>query len=210
MDYAALIAVWMVAITGPCVLCWLAGDCVGSARTLDLYGGDAEQTERDLGSGERTFAIKPWGLPDALDPIPFPSSVSSVASEPEPGNVAQPPSVSERALKTPAGASDRKSMSFEEQAALAEWRRKLRGALAQSQASFRISACDAHPNGSDLCLALSDPHSGSDSRKALSEYQDAVASLQRVNRTIASQPARVSGTYANRVELAERRATVVV
>lgn len=67
MDYISLLSVWAVAISGPCVISWLAGDLAGSARTRKLYGAtdSASDAERPVD----LFDVEDWSVDGAIIPL---------------------------------------------------------------------------------------------------------------------------------------------
>lgn len=67
MDYTTLLGAWAVAISGPCVISWLAGDLTGAARTRKLYGDDNQAFDGENAAG--AFEVKEWAVEGAVQPL---------------------------------------------------------------------------------------------------------------------------------------------
>ncbi|MEL6485993.1 MAG: hypothetical protein AAFQ13_02465 [Pseudomonadota bacterium] len=113
MDYTVVVSVWAVSVAAPCVLSWLAGDIVGSARTRRVITADW------LAQAE-AFAVPQAGLDGGVC-LPHSGSASL-------------PSI--RGLR----ARPEEEMSFEEQARQAERRRERREAFARMPALSDLRA----------------------------------------------------------------------
>lgn len=71
MEYSSVWAIWAVAIAGPCVISWLAGDIAGSARTRQLYGEMSlppEKGEMDQQSYRPTL-VEEWRVSGVTHPL---------------------------------------------------------------------------------------------------------------------------------------------
>ncbi|MEM7702758.1 MAG: hypothetical protein AAF251_12530 [Pseudomonadota bacterium] len=112
MDYSSVWAIWAVAIAGPCVISWLAGDIAGSARTRQLYGEKYLATDADAKERQayRAGVVEEWRVPGVVHPL------AETLERADPATLRAP--------------------SFTEEAASAERRRLHRAAVAApSQAS---------------------------------------------------------------------------
>lgn len=113
MDYTVLLSVWAVSVAAPCVLSWLAGDMVGSARTRRVMTADWLAQAEGVAAPEA-------GL-DGGKSLPCPASA---IIPPLLGRVVRP----------------EEEMSFEEQAREAERRRERREAFARMPALSDLRA----------------------------------------------------------------------
>ena len=113
MDYTVILSVWAVSVAAPCVLSWLAGDMVGSARTRHVMTADWLAQAEGVAAPEA-------GL-DGGKSLPCPASV---IIPPLRGRVVRP----------------EEEMSFEEQAREAERRRERREAFARMPALSDLRA----------------------------------------------------------------------
>lgn len=67
MEYTTLLGAWAVAISGPCVISWLAGDLAGASRARKLYGADDEAF--DGGNAVGAFEVEEWAVEGAVKPL---------------------------------------------------------------------------------------------------------------------------------------------
>lgn len=70
MDYTSLLGVWAVAVSGPCVISWLAGDLAGAARMRKLY--DERDPGFDAQSADKAFDVEEWAVEGAVKPMAEP------------------------------------------------------------------------------------------------------------------------------------------
>ncbi|MEM6856894.1 MAG: hypothetical protein AAF559_03410 [Pseudomonadota bacterium] len=113
MDYTVVLSVWAVSVAAPCVLSWLAGDVVGSARTRRAM------TANRLAQAE-ALAMPQAGL-DGGKSLP---RLAPHAAQPMRAALVRP----------------EEEMSFEEQAREAERRRERREAFARMPALSDLRA----------------------------------------------------------------------
>ncbi|NQX93422.1 MAG: hypothetical protein HRT64_00580 [Erythrobacter sp.] len=78
MEYVSLIAVWAVGISGPCVICWLAGDMAGSARTQRLYS--AGELALSDASAASAYRVDDWRVRGRVHPLGGASSIEEPAA----------------------------------------------------------------------------------------------------------------------------------
>lgn len=73
MDYTTLLGTWAVAISGPCVISWLAGDLAGSSRTRKLFGDDhtafASGDGRSGKGAVGAFGVEAWSVEGSIKPL---------------------------------------------------------------------------------------------------------------------------------------------
>jgi len=80
MDYTMLFSVWAVAITGPCVVCWLAGHMRGAARIHRLY----ESEPAAPATSASAMRVEPWRIPGSVFPLPSFGSVEDQTARTDP------------------------------------------------------------------------------------------------------------------------------
>ncbi len=170
MDYTVALGVWAVTVTAPCVVSWLAGDMVGSARTRRLYaeGGEGLTPTSEI---ESAYGVEEWRL-----------GVSAQSGDRATGHD-QP--LSERRLARRhsarfAVADD--ALSFEEQAREAERRRLRREAFATMPALAELRAHAETIRRNDSPLAREDwdvAGEVSTTDRVLRHYENSVLELQR-------------------------------
>lgn len=130
MEYTTVFVVWAVAVTGPCVISWLAGDMAGASRTRQLFAENGAGTDQtDSASALR---VEAWRVPGVVHPLP----------PVEPRDRLDAPNVP----------------SFEEQAAEAERRHERRQALAARAPLMRDGQAHDLRAGSPDAPAMAEAH----------------------------------------------------
>ncbi|MEM1195569.1 MAG: hypothetical protein AAGH57_05650 [Pseudomonadota bacterium] len=163
MEYTIALGVWAVSVAAPCVVCWLAGDMVGSARTR-------RQHEEGLGPriGETgvdsALLVEEW----RLDPSPASAPLGSRRWE---------------SFAPPSRGVSGDEATFEEQAREAERRRLRREAFAAIPALSDLRAhADAiiRRDGALVRGEREDTLLGErKAERALSHYESSVRELHR-------------------------------
>ena len=178
MEYTTLFSVWLVAITGPCVVSWLMGDRIGAARTRHLLAAEGEPETQpakgEAGWDQHSFRVPDWCVEGAIHPL------AQTHNQPD-GDGVRP--------------SPRAATSFEQQAALAEERRQMRRLLSRSASSGSRARAGAR-------LENWRAETRADPGEVLIQYERSVAALQRVNLAAKSQPAPSGELQKQRVRLA--------
>lgn len=195
MDYTVALSVWAVSVAAPCVISWLAGDMVGSARTRRLieadwfskvesfappqagvHGGQSELGEAPGLAGQGICDFRPAAEgPGAGDPAAAGARANRQGGSALPsawGLVVRP----------------EEEMSFEEQAIEAERRRERREAFARMPALSDLRAHADQIRRSESPLRTLDEETtrfgqiaGRSAQRGLTHFENSVRELQRAN-----------------------------
>ncbi|MEM7688683.1 MAG: hypothetical protein AAF291_06650 [Pseudomonadota bacterium] len=159
MEYSSVLAVWAVAIAGPCIISWLAGDLIGSARTRNLFTdtGSAGEAHSDSIDWEAdAYRVEDWRIPGLVHPL------SSKWGEDE--------------------AEPQRAPTLEEQAQGAERRRERRA----DQLHIAPSETKGVPMTRGDVRTPQPPLAQTDVERILRRYEESVAALHRSNRVAAA------------------------
>jgi len=146
MEYTITLGVWAVSVAAPCVISWLAGDMVGSARARRLYQPEGP-LGRDPVNGEPLYA-QTFGADDlVVDSWRLGPSPRAHAQSGAKAATAAPvrPAFADRRARGSLLSELRDEISFEEQALAAEQRRERREALAAQSAPANAALADDVP-----------------------------------------------------------------
>jgi len=178
MEHAVAAGVWAITVIAPCVISWLAGDMVGSARTRQLLAEEAKDAEASF---DAAFRVQEWCLAGETKPI-------------------------ERKEFTPIGTPQPAvQMSFEEQAIEAERRRLRREAFASMPTlnelrdeAEKMRAGDVSSPKPEWSEAICEASTRAAEDMILLRYKQSILALQRHNANSAAirQESRVSGAFA--------------
>lgn len=189
MEYTIALGVWAVCIAAPCVMSWMAGDMVGSARTRRLYAPGSEGFDAGRESDrykDSDYLVESWrlGPPNSLSKPPSTrtSDLSFDAGSTRDTARHQTPSLwREGEARLPDG-----TLPFEEQAREAERRRLRREGLAATPhlGDFRAHAEAIRQSDHEFLrhnrnAGAQHPEMVPDMDRVLRHYENSVHELKR-------------------------------